>query len=203
MENKIKVIVLDADGVIINKPDMFSVQYQKEFGISNDVMLPFFKGRFQDCLVGKADLKEELEPLLKKWAWPGLVEELLDYWFKSEHYIDEKIVAEIARLKKMGIKCYLGTDQEKYRTKYIREDMGLEKIFDKIYSSAEMGYKKPDKEFFEIITNDLKNKENIQPEEIMFWDDDEKNVMAGRELGWRSYLYENFEGFYRVVSQIK
>ena len=203
MKKDIKAIVLDADGVIINKPDMFSVQYQKEFGISNDVMLPFFKGRFQDCLVGKADLKEELEPLLKKWAWPGLVEELLDYWFKSEHYIDEKIVAEIARLKRMGIKCYLGTDQEKYRTEYIRKNMGLEKIFDKIYSSAEMGYKKPDKEFFEIITNDLKNKENIQPEEIMFWDDDEKNVMAGRELGWRSYLYENFEGFYRVVSQIK
>ena len=66
MKKDIKAIVLDADGVIINKPDMFSVQYQKEFGISNEVMLPFFKGRFQDCLTGKADLKEELKPFLKK-----------------------------------------------------------------------------------------------------------------------------------------
>ncbi len=203
MKKDIKAIVLDADGVIINKPDMFSVQYQKEFGISNEVMLPFFKGRFQDCLTGKADLKEELKPFLKKWAWPGTVEELLNYWFKSEHYIDERIVAEIEDLKRMGIKCYLGTDQEKYRTEYIRKNMGLEKIFDKIYSSAEMGCKKPDKEFFKSMAEDLRQGENIQPEKIMFWDDDEKNVAAGKDFGIQGYLYKNFNEFYKIVSQIK
>ena len=59
--NKIKAIIFDADGVVINSPEMFSIQYQKAFGISNDVMLPFFEGIFQDCLKGKADLKEELK----------------------------------------------------------------------------------------------------------------------------------------------
>jgi putative hydrolase of the HAD superfamily len=198
----IKAVVFDADGVVINSPDYFSVQYQKKFGVSNDVMLPFFKGKFQDCLVGKADLKEELMPLLADWCWPGTVDELLRYWFKAEHYIDKRMVKEIETLRKRGIKCYLGTKQEKYRTEYIRKDMGFDKIFDKIYSSAEIGHKKPDKQFFEFIISDLKKNEGILPEEIMFWDDEEINIISARDLGWQGFLYNNFEDFQKVISGI-
>ena len=198
----IKVVVFDADGVVINSPDYFSVQYQKEFGVSNDVMLPFFKGRFNDCLIGKADLKEELKSLLNDWKWQGTVDELLDYWFKAEHYIDERIVAEIERLRKNGIKCYLGTKQEKHRTHYLKKDMGFNEIFDKIYSSAEIGFKKPDKKFFEFIYDDLNKTGGIRPEEIMFWDDEEININSAKELGWQGYLYTNFEEFHKIISQI-
>ncbi|MFA7209064.1 MAG: HAD family hydrolase [Parcubacteria group bacterium] len=198
----IKAIVFDADGVVINSPDYFSVQYQKEFGVSNDMMLPFFKGKFQDCLVGKADLKEELKPFLSGWKWAGTVEEFLGYWFKVEHHIDERVVREIERLKSMGIRCYLGTKQEKYRTEYMRNRMGFEEIFDHIYSSAEVGYKKPDKKFFEFISADIKNKDNIDPEEIMFWDDEKSNVAVSKELGWQGYFYGNYDDFNKIVSQI-
>lgn len=199
---KIKAIIFDADGVMINSPSYFSVQYEKEFGVSDDVIQPFFKDKFQDCLVGKADLKEELKPLLNDWKWKGMVDGLLDYWFKAEHYIDEKIVREIELLKKNGIKCCLGALQEKYRAKYIREDMGFEKIFDKIYFSSEIGYKKPDKKFFEFIFNDLNKTEKIEPQEIMLWDDKESNVISAKELGWQSFLYTNFDEFYKIISQI-
>jgi len=36
-----KCILFDADGVVIDS-EMFSVQYQKEYDISNDDMIPFF-----------------------------------------------------------------------------------------------------------------------------------------------------------------
>jgi putative hydrolase of the HAD superfamily len=198
----IKVIVFDADGVVINSPGYFSLQYQKDFGVSNDVMLPFFKGVFQDCLVGKADLREELKKVLDDWKWKGTIDELLDYWFKSEHHIDDRVLREIKNLQSKGIKCYIGTKQEKYRTEYMKKEMGFEEIFDGIYSSAYVGYKKPDERFYEEISKDLKNKEGIRVEEIMFFDDEKENVDAANKFGWQAYLYKNFNNFQEKINQI-
>lgn len=198
----IKAIIFDADGVVINSPGYFSVQYSKAFGISNDSMLPFFKGIFQECVLGKADLKEILPSVLKDWQWKGTINELLEWWFKSEHYVDARIVKEIQRLQKKGIKCCLGTKQEKYRAEYIRKDMGFEKIFDELYISCDMGCKKPDKRFFEFIHNDLAKKMSLRNEEIMIWDNKEENIAVTEKMGWQSYLYDNFDNFQKKISQL-
>jgi len=182
---EVKAIIFDADGVVINSSGYFSVQYEKEFGVSNDVMAPFFKGIFQEAVAGRADLKE-----------------LLEWWFKAEHYVDERIAKEIRRLQKKGIKCCLGTKQEKYRAAYIRKDMGFEKIFDDLYISCEIGHKKPEKEFFEFIQNDLAKKYSIRKNEIMLWDNKEENIAASKKLGWQSYLYEGFDGFQKTISNL-
>lgn len=42
---KIEVVLFDTDGVVVNG-GMWSVPYQEKFGVSNDEMLPFFKGVF-------------------------------------------------------------------------------------------------------------------------------------------------------------
>ncbi|HBB36845.1 MAG: hypothetical protein UX02_C0003G0045 [Candidatus Moranbacteria bacterium GW2011_GWC1_45_18] len=199
---EVKAIIFDADGVVINSSGYFSVQYEKEFGVSNDVMAPFFKGIFQEAVAGRADLKELLVPEIKKWKWKGTIDELLEWWFKAEHYVDERIAKEIRRLQKKGIKCCLGTKQEKYRAAYIRKDMGFEKIFDDLYISCEIGHKKPEKEFFEFIQNDLAKKYSIRKNEIMLWDNKEENIAASKKLGWQSYLYEGFDGFQKTISNL-
>lgn len=198
----IKAIIFDADGVVINSPGYFSVQYEKEFGVSNDVMLPFFKGIFQEAVVGKADLKELLVPEIGKWKWEGTIDELLTWWFKAEHYVDERIVKEIQRLQAKDIKCCLGTKQEKYRAAYIRKDMGFEKIFDELYISCDMGCKKPEREFFEFIQNDLAKKYSVKPEEIMLWDNKRENITASKKLGWQSHLYDGFENMQKIISKL-
>jgi len=198
----IKAVIFDADGVVINSPGYFSVQYEKEFGVLNDTMLPFFKGIFQEAVVGKADLKEILKPVLSDWGWRGSVDELLRWWFKAEHYVDERLVKEIQRLQKKNIKCCLGTKQEKYRAEYIRKEMGLESVFDEFYISCDMGCKKPEEKFFKIIQDDLAEKYSIKPEEIMFWDNKEENITASKKLDWQSHLYDSFDDFEKIISQI-
>ncbi len=198
----IKVAIFDADGVVINSPRYFSVQYQKEFGVSNDVMLPFFKGKFQECLIGKADLKEELKPLLETWEWKGTVDELLAYWFKAEHYVDDRVIDEVKRLREKGVTCYLGTKQEKYRMEYIKKDMGLEKFFDGVFCSCDVGYKKPDRRFFDAVSSALKEKEGIEPENIIFWDDKKENVDSANECGWNAYLFTDFSEFKKKTREI-
>jgi len=197
----IKSILFDADGVVINS-EIFSVQYQKQFDISNDEMLPFFKGVFQDCLVGKADLKEVVLPYLKKWKWHGTIDEFLQFWFKAEHHIDEKIIKLIKVLREKNIKCYLVANQEKYRAEYIKNKMGFKDVFDRIFLSVDIGHKKPEKEFYEFILNEIKNEHKIYPHEIMFFDDSLEHVNKAKKLDIDAYFYKNFEEFKNLVKPI-
>jgi putative hydrolase of the HAD superfamily len=201
MNNKnIKCILFDADGVVI-RTEMFSVQYQKEYGISNEEMLPFFVGEFQECIVGKKDLKKVLKKWLPKWKWQGTVDEFLQYWSKAEHKTDERIIESIETLRKNGVKCFLATNQEKYRISYLKQEMQFEKIFDGIFSADTIGYKKPDKEFYEYILNDLKNQHNIQANEIIFFDDDQKNVDGAKAVGINAHLYTGFDKYKKIIDK--
>jgi len=194
---EVKVILFDVDGVIVDS-EFFSVQYQKKYGVSNDEMLPFFTGVFQKCLVGEKDLKEVLKPWLKKWKWKGTADEFLQLWFESEHKIDSRMIKKIEQLKKAGIKCCLATKQEKYRTEYMRNEMGFEEVFDGIFSSAELGCKKPDPKFFEMILEELK----VDPQEVLFFDDEMENVEGAKSLGVQGFLFVDFNKFEKDLKNI-
>lgn len=77
-----KHILFDTDGVIV-RSDMWSNEYSRRSGISSEVMKPFFRDIFGDCIIGKADLKEVIKPYLTLWNWTGSVEE---YWIKAVLY---------------------------------------------------------------------------------------------------------------------
>ncbi len=87
MIKRIKVILFDVDGVVV-QAGQFSLKYQREFGLADDAMLSFFKGTFQDCVVGKTDLLVAVKPFLKEWKWDKTAEEFLQFWFKAEHCLN-------------------------------------------------------------------------------------------------------------------
>jgi putative hydrolase of the HAD superfamily len=182
----IKVIIFDADGVLIYNKRKFSVLLAEKYGITLEMTLPFFTGPFQDCLVGKADLKEIISPYLVTWGWNKGVGAFLDLWFQAEHNINEELIEYIKEFRKKGILCILGTNNEKYRFEYMMNEMGLASVFDKTYASAHLGHKKPNKEFFEEIIKDLGD---IKKEEILLWDDDPKNIKGAKEFGINTELY--------------
>jgi len=193
----VKAVIFDVDGMVVIT-DMFSVQYHKDYGVLSEVLLPFFKNEFQPCLIGKADLKEVIKDYLPKWGWKGNVEEFLNYWFNAENHIDQRVVEVINKLKKSGIKCFLATNQEKYRTQYLRKEMGFENIFDQVFSSAEVGNKKSQPEFFDFILK----KTGLNKDEIQFWDDTDKNVASAKEYGFDARLYRNFEEFEKEIEKL-
>lgn len=66
--------------------------------------------------------------------------------------------------------------------------MKLDK-FDYVWLSFEIGVGKPDKKIYEFVENECK----IPPENILFIDDRERNIIAAKERGWnvlQAYGYE-------------
>ncbi len=188
----IKVIIFDADGVLIPHTMRFSLALAQEYNISIEKTLPFFSGPFQECLVGGKDLKEAIAPYLGGWGWDKGVDNFLDYWFQSEHKIDEDLVKYIQELRDDGIQCFLATNNEKYRFQYMLKKMGFLDSFDKTYASAHLGSKKPEQEFFAKIYNEL---DNVQKNEIIFLDDSIENIQGAKDFGINAELYTTFEDF--------
>lgn len=107
----IKAILLDVDGVVV-RADPFHVPYYEKHGVGNDKMLPFFQGAFQKCLIGEADLLEEVKPWLTTWNWTGTAEDFLQFWFEAEHNVDNELIESIQKLRESGIYCFLATNSE-------------------------------------------------------------------------------------------
>ncbi len=195
----IKAIIFDADGVLIHREKYFSERLEDDYGIPREKSLEFFNGEFAECLIGKKDLKKVLPKYLKIWGWNKSLEELFDYWFTKEGKRDEELIDYINRLRKTGIKIFIGTNNEKHRADYLGEHMGLSKFTDKIYASGNVGFAKPDYRFFEHIIKEQK----LNKDEVLFWDDDEENVGSAREFGIHAEIYKSFSDFLNSMKKYK
>lgn len=191
----IKEIVFDADGMVVTG-DLFSDQFSSDFRVPTNLITPFFENGFSGCVLGQADLKEELRGYLLKNSWGKSVEEVVDYWLKCNH-LDQRMILLIKNLKEKGIKCFLATNQEKYRLDYFKNELNLSRVFDGIFCSCEWGCRKPDKEFFDRMMSEIPG---IKKEEIMFCDDREVNIAKAKEYGFATYLYRDFADFKSKIS---
>ena len=188
-------ILFDVDGVLIHT-ETWSSEYLKRNHLPPDTMKDFFGGVFRDCTIGKVDLKDMLPPFLEKWGWEGSVDGFLKSWFDFENRPDLELIKEIQKLRATWIRCYVATNQEKYRLEYVRKDMQFDVLFDGIFCSAEIGLKKPQKEYYEYILDSLW----IAWEDVMYFDDSLENIEVARSIGINSILYRNRDDFTQAIS---
>ena len=186
----ITTLLFDVDGVLL-VGETWSKDLPAAYGITDEMLAPFFKNAFPTCLIGKADLKEELAPYLSRWNWPLSVDDFIDYWFR--HYtLDQMLLQYVQQLRQNGIRCYLATQQERYRTDYILHTLGFARQFDGMFSSVDIGYIKSEMLFFEAV---LRSLNTCQPAEVLFWDDSSTNVAIARSVGLQAEVYSNFAHF--------
>ncbi len=66
------------------------------------------------------------------------------------------------------------------------DEMGFGAIFDKVYSSNFIGFKKPETQYYKYILDDL----NENPDNIIFYDDSQANVESVKLMGINFYFYD-------------
>lgn len=198
-----KAILFDVTGVLAIGP-RFSTALERELGVSLDQQEQFFKGKFQPCLVGQADLKEVIDPFLEEWGWSKTVDALLKHWFETEDVPNKELIDIVPRLQVAGISCYLATNQEKYRSFYLHEQMGFGQLMDYCFFSYELKAKKPQGKYWQYIWDSLQYMADIEDKsQVMLWDDTQSNIDAASDFGFDSHLFESNQQFTQTMQQLQ
>ena len=114
--------------------------------------------------------KKVKEELFGKFFNPGIIQETKDM---------------IEQLKSISrVVCGTNTIDSHY---YYLLNQGSYEIFDEVYTSTLMGISKPDPDFYRYILK----KEGVMPEEAVFVDDTEENVIAAQNIGIKSILFKS------------
>lgn len=192
-----KAILFDADGVVLKKyKEYFVSQYfAREYKAPTDEINAFFAGDFRACQRGKLDLKEELAKYLVGWNWPNGADAFLEYWFTTDASIDPEVMKEVEKIRSTGLKCYLASDQEKYRASYIMERLDLKNKFDDYFFSYRLGCMKSEPEYFKEIFKIT----GLKPEEFVYFDDDQKNVDIAKSLGINAHFYTGIDDLKKII----
>lgn len=193
-----KILLLDADGLTLKKLGYFSERIGRENNIPHEEITSFYKNEFRFCQQGKADLKEELAKYLPKWKWNKSTEAFLLYWFTTDAMADEEVFKEIRKLRSLGIKCYLASDQEKYRAEYLLTKLDFKNRLDGCFFSCDLGFQKSQSEYFLQVIQKL----GVQPSDLMYWDDEQKNVEVALRVGIDARLYDNLKQFKKEIKII-
>jgi glucose-1-phosphatase len=100
--------------------------------------------------------------------------------------IDNEMLKFILNLKR-NYKLYALANVSRSGINLKIKKFSLNKIFEKIYCSANLNMAKPNLNIFEYVINDL----NINPKNIIFIDNQIENVNAALSLGINSIHYKN------------
>jgi len=193
----IKAICFDADGVVVNPQMQFSRHLREKYGISPEMTQGFFRGVFNDCLVGRAHLEDVLPAFLKDWGWNDSAGEFIDLWLRTDHIIDVHLIQMIQHLRRNEIICCLATSQERNRARYMRTKMGFQDMFDRLFFSCEVGWQKPQPAYYQHIERTL----GLEKQSILFWDDSRVNIEAALQFGWNAELYTGFDEFEKTIQK--
>jgi len=175
-----KLYIFDMGGVLCSNFNDIPV-ISNYLGITEEYFFIYAGENFRKLLDGKINSrefwvrfslrfgKEIKEELFGKHFNPGIIKETKDI---------------IVQLKNHSrVVCGTNVIDSHYNHLLKR---GEYDIFDKIYASYFMGISKPNPDFYRYILKE----EGVKPEEAVFVDDTEENIIAARNIGIKSILFK-------------
>jgi putative hydrolase of the HAD superfamily len=173
------VVLFDADGVIQRTAGGWRERFAAMLDDATDLdafVAEIFASE-RPCLTGAVDFPTQLGEVLNRWRSRVPVEQALTVWTNIE--VDESVLELIAALRRSGVTCCLASNQQTHRAHYMSSELGYRSLFDRQFYSCCVGHAKPDAAYFEHILTDL----GLAPEQALFIDDVEPNVISARQIG--------------------
>ncbi len=125
-----------------------------------------------------------------EWKKQMSVNDLVDLLI-SGYELNTKAVEYIRRLRKVGYKALVCTNNFPARILGLDKKFKFRDEFDAIVISYEIGVLKPDRKIFE----ELAKRARVEPSEIAMADDDQKNIDGATDAGLNAVFYKDFETF--------
>jgi len=184
---KIKNIIFDFGGVILNINYQLNVDAFKEIGFS-DFEKSYSKAAqihlFNDLETGLISPQAFREGI-RNVSGKNISDESIDYaWNKIILDLPEKRILLLKQLKSRYKTFLLSNTNQIHYDVYIKilQKYGyhhFNDIFEKAYFSHEIGMRKPDKEIFEFVLED----QHLIPGETLFIDDSIQHIEAAQKSG--------------------
>lgn len=190
-KNEIKVVVFDIGQVLVdfNFEDFIKNKLKEEAKIEKVINASVKSNHWKELDRGVLTNEEIMQLFVKE---DPSVEEEIRFVFSSFHGIlKERVTTRpwIKELKEKGYQVYyLSNFPERMESECAYAIQFLEEMDGGILSYKEK-IMKPDKEIFEL----LMKRYDFTPEESVFIDDNEPNVLAAQNLGIHGILFTNLE----------
>jgi len=110
--------------------------------------------------------------------------------------LHKNIIDDISKLRNYYRTAMLSNTSEKMFKKFFPGDLARH-YFDEIILSYEEKVAKPDREMFERLTRRMR----VTPEECLYMDDTEENLVAAEKLGMKTIRYHSEEDFRHRLEQ--
>ena len=201
MNKKIKCILIDLDGTIINSgPDLID---SLNFVLRNQNIKPV-ESRIIGTLVGggaKAMIMRAYQNLKLKPPLniDLLVEEFLEFYFENcsnKSFLYPNVFDTLKRLKSK-FRIALCTNKKQFITEKILIDFKIEDFFDFVLGSDSKIKLKPDTDMLEYCLNEC----HVAPEHAIMIGDSSNDIMPAKTLGMKS-IYVTY-GYGKIDKSIK
>jgi putative hydrolase of the HAD superfamily len=195
----IRALLLDADGVVQRSARVWRDELARLIGTRQhlDAFAADVVAAEKPCLIGAADFSVELKAVLEKWHSTTTVEEALRIW--TDITVDRGILTTVSVMRARGLFCCLATNQHAQRAAYMSAELRYREFFDREFYSCAVGRAKPDPDYFQRVVVML----GLPPQDVLFFDDNEPNAAAAREVGINGVHFEPNAGSALLIRRLE
>ena len=196
-----KAVIFDLGGVLLNIDSRLTIAAFNELGVKNADL--FYSKKIQTPIFDKIEIgaispKEFLEQLQKECD-NASIELVENAWNAMLVDLPQSRLDYIKNLKN-NYQIFLLSNTNTIHIRALKNKIGAEKwkafssVFDKMYLSHEIGFRKPDKEAFQIILEE----NNLNPNEVFFIDDSPQHIETAKKMGIHCYYLKQGEDIVTV-----
>lgn len=210
---EIKHFLFDFGGVMIEKTFTLYNLYQileSDLRIEIPLEDPYFKKIRRRCSYGILSARKFLQKLVDRYYYPNQkkdgslppkkvnIDYYLELWFEMYTkltHLSSEMEEVVQRLHDAGYEVSLFSNTFDIHAKS-NELKGFFDIFDHVFLSNKIGFRKPEIEKYRYVLNKL----NAKPKECVFIDDKLNNLIPARDLGMVVVKFESIEKFKEQLS---
>jgi putative hydrolase of the HAD superfamily len=183
----IKAVIFDYDGVVkksqklsLDIVDLYKISVE-EYEEFSPQLKPIIE-KFDKGLIDEEKFWMEFSDAIGK-IMPEKCGEKAKKMYKDKFVFFPEVIGLIEKLKSEGFRLSILSNMFPYQAKIIKETNECS-LFDDVFFSCERGLTKPDSEFYELVIREM----NVRPQECLFIDDKEENLLPAEKLGMKTVL---------------